>query len=557
MNELRLFKYCLFYVVTEFNFHGSIIDVEKLSAQTNITEDKILTCTFYNILNHFCGSSKVERARFMSGMIRNNLHYCPLCILESKYYRIQWKVNQINACTLHKIKLVNQCPDCNKLIKLRDVELIGICPYCNSSLDKISEMNDIIDEELQREEWLYETWIQLFKISQSSILSPNELALKIIYILCGFNDYFERETLENKLKSPSIIPTLLQHARGTLAVERTLHMGFVLEILKDNNIYFNDFIDINVPDLFKDSILNDKQKKTNNVYCFAPWCKSNGIHGSLIKTGTSTRIRKGEKLRYYLTCSDCCCEYAFNTKDELIERSYFFRIYNLINDLTDKEISLSELSQRINESLERLKRSLAYFMSRGIQFNINGYKKEVIINDEIKDNFIQSLKSNGKFNNIKKWECFSDYFHYLVYRYHKDVIGFLITRKQRRKPRMNLEINKYKVEKLLDEMFLNNIDITVGAVCKKINISPETIRNWGCNRIISERKKRQKEERIFIRKNEIYSLIDEMFMSTKEKISSKELYKKIGIGRTVLWRIAPEITSYISELLSQQKRIYN
>ncbi|MUK89315.1 hypothetical protein GMD78_13130 [Ornithinibacillus sp. L9] len=52
-------------------------------------------------------------------------------------------------------------------------------------------------------------------------------------------------------------------------------------------------------------------------------------------------------------------------------------------------------------------------------------------------------------------------------------------------------------------------------------------------------------------KEKIYEEV-ELFIEKNEKVDSSSLYKYIGIGRTVLWRKAPELTAYINERIKIQ-----
>jgi hypothetical protein len=53
-------------------------------------------------------------------------------------------------------------------------------------------------------------------------------------------------------------------------------------------------------------------------------------------------------------------------------------------------------------------------------------------------------------------------------------------------------------------------------------------------------------------KRNLYISIEQYFeMHKNAVIYISEIYKYIGKQRTVLWRVAPEITSYVTEMVSQ------
>lgn len=532
----------------------SLLDISKLSRITNVLDFTLLSCTFHNMLAIFCGSSDVERSRFLSGLQREYLCYCPLCISEKKYYKINWKINQINACVLHKVKLFNACPVCMKLIKYKDIEVIGLCPYCDFNLDKVDKLVYLNSHELKREKWYNDNWVTLTQCVNIS-LPPNELAISIIYILSGYSEIFVREDLTKKLESAAILPTLLQHARGTLSMERTLHLGFVFDILKDNNSSIDDLLNLKVPEQFRRSLLVKTMIKSNSVACFAPWCDSFGISGSLIRTGTSTKIKKnGTKFSYYLTCMECGCEYAFDEDNKLIERTYFIDTYEKLSYMCNETDTINDLATKLGVSKEKIKRVFAYFRTRNFPFKKDIVKQPIKIQNNILKNLVSAINKYENINVIKKWDCFNDYNEFLTYRYHQDVIGALFNQHRTLKAKANSNSKEYAkiIKDVLEQMYSDNEDITIKSICKKVGVCPETIRNWGFNKLIAEKKKSQREKRILDKKDEIYLMVDN-FSQNNNSYSSKDLYQYIGVRRPILWRIAPEITAYISIRLKERK----
>lgn len=101
-------------------------------------------------------------------------------------------------------------------------------------------------------------------------------------------------------------------------------------------------------------------------------------------------------------------------------------------------------------------------------------------------------------------------------------------------------------------MLKEDIDITISSVSNMVGVCPETLRNWGCNQDIARAKKEQNEKRKQQMKNDLYTSIDH-YIEVHKKVSiyTSELYKHLGKQRTVLWRVAPEITSYVTERVNQ------
>lgn len=57
----------------------------------------------------------------------NNVHYCPLCLKENNYFRINWQMKTAFTCLKHKVWLKDICPSCKEPIKY-NASLLGKCP---------------------------------------------------------------------------------------------------------------------------------------------------------------------------------------------------------------------------------------------------------------------------------------------------------------------------------------------------------------------------------------------------------------------------------------------
>ncbi|GGM39179.1 hypothetical protein GCM10011351_26680 [Paraliobacillus quinghaiensis] len=267
-----------------------------------------------------------------------------------------------------------------------------------------------------------------------------------------------------------------------------------------------------------------------------------------MKSGTSVKIKKNGRInKYYLFCNSCGCEYAFDENNKLLERTYFIKCYNEVKSLSD-EIHLRNLEIKTGLSMEQIKRCFAYYRTRDVlSWDIIG--EEVIVQPSTLNDIIMALKQKEKLNIIKKWNCFKNYTEYLTYRYHQDIVTILQHKYSKHKKVKQEVRNIEKVNEILKEMFTKDESITILSVCTKAGISPETARLWGWNTFIAHDKKNQKLKRELDRKNECYQLVDELLERSNRRITSEEIYRHLGVGRTVLWRFAPEVTSYITNRL--------
>lgn len=535
----------------------NVIDPFKMASLINLSVEDIFKMSLYYAIKRFCGDGNVERARFFSGMLRDKLHYCPDCLHESHYHRLLWSIEGINKCIFHDTDLINKCPNCNKEMKLKDLSELGTCPYCGYSLDKGKSILEMKDAGLPNQKWLYDAFNTLISTSNADI-EPSQIAIRVLFILNRQKPTFNRDVVEEAISNKWVLPTLLQHARESLSNKRTLHISFILSVLYQNNISMGEFLSIKVPGKFISSLRNKPVLKKDEVYCIAPWCKNYMKNGLLVKTGTSfKRKENGEIYKYYLICPECRCEYAFDGNNELKERTYFIKSYYMLNNFSKQDLGLKRLSQKTGLSQDMIRRCLSYFESRGM-FVGECNRKSYNIDEMLLHEFIKAVKTGTNINEIKEWPVWESYYHFLFYRYHKDVAIEISMREYR----MGISCEETTggrqkfIRDTLKRMINDNVHITIKSICDEINVCPQTLRNWDCNPLIANAKSEQKEIRLNEIKNNLYKKVDEFFNKNCERIIvSEELYKYIGIKRNILWRSAPEITSYLSVTCREHNKI--
>ncbi|MBD0383871.1 TniQ family protein [Paenibacillus sedimenti] len=519
------------------------INVKRLSEYVNVSEGVLLDCTLYNVQRLFCGSKEIERSRLLSGIIRENLHYCPKCFEEKKYNRLLWRIDHINGCIKHGDKLLQKCSFCNEEIKYKDISVIGECPYCENSLCD-SRISQRIDEEnLENESWYSATWEYLIN-NHDTPIQTYEVALRILFLLNNQKEHLDLNVIENNMRRPGSLPTLLQHARQSLAHERALHITFLLSVLKDNEIGLRGFLKLELPNIFREAINYKKKLLKDELFCLAPWCASYKKSGSLMKTGKSLKRRaSGNILKYYLVCNTCGCEYAINEEDQLEERTYFIEAFNKLNEQVFEKPSLNELVLKTGLTTDKVRRSMAYFRSRSA-FQDLDYQNGFVINEDLLSQFIKAIDKGETIKVISNWDLWGNINDYLSYRYHIRVIQTL-----NKKDVKVIEIKpdkKHEIIELLKCMYEQDEEISLKTVCEKLGVCAETIRYWGCNKVISKMKEKQKVKSILEKKTLIYSKVDDFLLNNiNTKLSAAEIYKHIEFQRTVLWRVAPEITAYI------------
>lgn len=527
-----------------------IVNNKKMALISGIDEEILFEKTFHNVIERFTINNEKNRNRLLAGIIRTEYYHCVQCLNEKDYYRLLWRVDGINFCEKHQCNLQNKCSSCEKIIKIQDIEKFTSCPFCKKTIKEKNDnlINMLTKDEINKSNWLYKTWDILIRKSSQNF-TPQELAFKFLYVLNSQENQINHDIIRSNLKSEIFLPVIFQQARDTLYQKRSFHISLLLRFLYEFHINLNDFIGLTPPKEFIDSILYKQFPLKERKYCLAPWCSNYLRAGSLEKTGTTFKRKSdGNVLKYYMFCKTCGCSYAINEHNQLIERTDFIQIYKSLTNTNYSDVSLTKLTQMTNYSAEKVRRAFAYFRTRNIMKDLDFYN-EFVFHEKLLIDFINLIRRGHSIKEIKEILGVDNYHDFLTYRYHQNIILAELENKRDRNQEKREIPQVYKVINLLDYMLNQNIDISLKNVCKELNISAETIRNWGCNKTISEMKKIQKEKRLLELKQKWYEQIDN-YIKSDDKRSPKDLYNMLGIQRTVLWRIAPEITAYISKAIS-------
>lgn len=534
----------------------NMIEPLKMAYMTGLAVEDIFGMSFYYLLKKFCGNSKIERSRFISEILRDTFNYCPKCLHESPYHRLLWSVKNVNICIKHRNPLINRCLHCNQEIMIKDLHGFRTCPYCGNELWENEIFTPLDTEEFKRQSWVYNTFDKLITNSDIKV-EPNDMAIRILFILNKAQSIFDREVIQNSLNGREMLPTVLQHARESLSNKRTMHLSFILSVLYENNTSIDKFLNMKVPEDFIASIRNKTTLKKDEVCCIAPWCKNYMKKGMLVKTGTSfKRKNDGDVYKYYLICPECGCEYAFDENNELKERTHFIESYHLLNNFTKQELGLKRLSEKTGLSQEMVRRCLSYFQSRQVftgEFNRKTYE----VDELLLHKFIKAIKSDIRINEIKKWPIWESYNHFLFYRFHKDVIKELNTNACGKHIELKEAVNERQIfiKNTLERMLKQDSEITIKNVCKEAGVCAETLRYWGCNPLIAQIKDKQREEKILELKNRVHIMVDKYLLENSDDIiTSDGMYSYIGIIRNVLWRYSPELTAYIGHTLNEHNK---
>lgn len=528
------------------------INLEKLSKISDITVNDLLGLSFHNLLKKFTDDKETSRSRVMRGMLHNEYQYCRKCLREKPYHLFLWLLKDIKICHKHYCRLETACIHCGQIIYLRELENFQFCPHCNCSL--MDEVNSYYYNNclLKKQKWLIDNFIFL-NSNQGSLISYRDLVLKILFILNQYESILNKDNVYQALYNNSEkLDDLLKRARNTC--KQNVNLSFLMDILYQNECSFEQLFKLKVPNEFKESVLMRRTPLINTLTCLAPWCSKK--KGSLIKTGTHCKRNRKGKLKYYVICPECGCKYGVDSNNKLVEVTKYISMYCYLSSIKNKEISLQKASRESGFSCSILKKGIAYFDSREV-LGFENY--EIEYHDVCLRSVLNAIKEGETIKSIGYWKTWINHYEFLYYRYHKEVLDIEISKIKgdvEKKPSLQKDKLEKQILPILDTMIKKDEDITIKNVCSKALISPTTLRLWGGNPILASMKKKQIRSRQNRYIEGVQVRIEEYFTENNHSlIRATELYNYIGVKRTALWRVLPDITAWINQQITEHNKL--
>lgn len=173
-----------------------------------------------------------------------NLRYCPECLKEAEYFKLEWRLLYVTICIKHKIYLHVDCPSCNRTIKLKHICLFQnisqcICGYdlkeaqktkaVKEDIQTICKLNDIAKNGyfiLNNKEWHSLGFFYVLRLLTVKLISVNDfshqleelapkdissLLTQAVYILEDWPDNFIFFCKKNKLTHRAVLLNNYKH----------------------------------------------------------------------------------------------------------------------------------------------------------------------------------------------------------------------------------------------------------------------------------------------------------------------------------------------------------
>lgn len=101
--------------------------IHLLSGITGTSAQQIWEGTFHSIREKV----GIEIGKKLT--VQNNFNFCPYCLEESYYHRLEWNYYHVNICHKHNVFLTNRCPSCFTRLTF-EMFSRGHCTKCQKSI---------------------------------------------------------------------------------------------------------------------------------------------------------------------------------------------------------------------------------------------------------------------------------------------------------------------------------------------------------------------------------------------------------------------------------------
>ncbi|AND41443.1 TniQ family protein [Cytobacillus oceanisediminis] len=169
--------------------YGSTHVFKELSRSLKLDVSKYILNKYDDILVDIVSPNGEVSSLFQSHRVYQKYHtkYCPECIKNDYYHRLDWDLSLITLCNEHKIKLIDVCPNCKRKILLgRFMADKCKCSFRFSATETIDKENEVMVLEAQKAIFNYLHGVDMQQFKNVSLTAQEYFFL--FFYLCKAMD---------------------------------------------------------------------------------------------------------------------------------------------------------------------------------------------------------------------------------------------------------------------------------------------------------------------------------------------------------------------------------
>lgn len=328
---------------------SDIVDIVKISALIGQSTEVVNQLTFESFVSTIYRGTTGKRI-FGREVQTKFRRFCRSCLKEKKGYKLLWQVLEITNCEKHFTKLESKCRECGEEQPYINDHYSKKCINCNSILTEQKE--EFVDDEeiIKQQIRVYRDWENIlhfatvkdnFKVSPQNWQRKIAIALLFISTLNIENFSYRNHSYLSKSQVRKLVKMSKNNQQNDSIV-----LSFVLKVIRDFNIHFDELLKLKVPLSFHRFLLKKEKKEPEIPNCSSEWCECYGSKESMIKLDNRSPKNYIPKQHIYTEVSVCTSCWV------IIGRNKNTLGWETVN--IDKRLVL-EIKGRLNEGISTYK----------------------------------------------------------------------------------------------------------------------------------------------------------------------------------------------------------
>ncbi|USK44095.1 TniQ family protein [Cytobacillus oceanisediminis] len=407
------------YRVLNFKIAANLLD-KSINYIEKLTFNEVLL-KFHNFPDLFYIDK--TKAFFKDAISIKYRRFCISCLKNDIYYKLNWQISNITHCQIHNEELTHKCTACNQCQPYYHENLMYCrCKYCNKSLVHgfLPRQKSNNPQKRELSYWFEQQWN--FLIDSNNTLQPNtcekkkRLVILFLFICGDMNSKFDPRKIkyisrDYKYKLINFICSS-ENKNGSFEI----NLPLILKTLKAINISIENFISINIPNTYTET-LEDYIQKNSVIKCLTPWCPD---YDSPIKFIKVNKFRSKTHLNIHI-CSSCSIKYGVNKKTKTWEEygDLISLGYKIVLPLLNSGHHKLYIANKIGISRLKLTKIISYLTLHNLitEVIINNYTPKKNIAGSTIDYFKNYLNSTETqiINTVMKqndWSRSDAYYHF-------------------------------------------------------------------------------------------------------------------------------------------------
>lgn len=538
-----------------------ITDVTAMCNLFGLDRNDLENLTFRNMLRDFIDdidTYDLSLRNFLGADIkRYNRRFCPKCLKEHGYYKLIWQVSEISICIEHNEKLTTVCQHCLKEQPYYHSNLAQFkCVNCNRLLYDIGSENIMESEELNEQVRMYRDWDFLLSNKSKMFLGVREyskrksIAIKMLYVSRTEKD--SRKPSAYKFLDSGYVWRIMRFINDGSNFE-IIVLSILLKQLRKLNIELKEFFEIQVPELFINSI---KPVSKNDIdiglgECLSSWCKSYNCNANMIEV-KGYRLRE-KKYRKASVCMDCLVPHGYNRKTGQWEEigEYISLYWKIVRPKLEECLPKSRIYKELNIGEVLLDKAIGFLANQDLLSSTAKCNYiDMIVPSKIENHFEKLINMPGTLrknaSKVYKWRSIEFYYYFFNRKVQECIIFQQEVFGRKLKNKLDWE---GKVKNSINKLIYNNIDISASNICKDIGCSYSTLKKEKLLNLIHAQRKDQQERRLKIQEQYLQAKVTHSLSSistvTDQVISIKLIYELIGVRMNSMNKSNPSLVKWI------------